>query len=194
MSSGIPPKFKVIILGDTGVGKTSIALRRVEDVFEIKRIPTVGLSHLHCPATVDGSVVELLIWDTAGQEQFAQLVPMYARGAHVCIIVASILNSDSCDNIPVWKDRLHASGEKPPIIVAINKMDLLEGAPMTMEGIKEQLDGFEYLYFVSAKSGDCIEQLFNEAARLAVKYNLPGPDPGVVLNQTASQKKEESCC
>jgi small GTP-binding protein len=190
-------KFKVILLGDTGVGKTSIALRRVDDQFEIKRMPTIGTSHLHCPATVDGEQVELLIWDTAGQEQFAQLVPMYCRGASVCIIVASIVNSDSCDNIPVWRDRLYESGDKPPIIIAINKMDLLEGAPMTMEEIREQLEGFEFLYFVSAKSGDCIEQLFYEAARLAMSRKAPASVPGVTLAET--QKGEEKveqggCC
>jgi small GTP-binding protein len=194
MSLGDARKFKVILLGDTGVGKTSIALRRVEDVFEIKRMPTIGTSHLHCPATAEGEVVELLLWDTAGQEQFAQLVPMYCRGADVCIIVASIVNSDSCDNIPVWRDRLYASGGKPPIIIAINKMDLIEGAPLTMDGIREQLTEFEYLYFVSAKSGDCIEQLFYEVARLAITNGNQSFDKGVPLTENAKQEEADGAC
>jgi hypothetical protein len=73
-------------------------------------------------------------------------------------------------------------------------MDLLEGAPMTMEEIRGQLEGFEYLYFVSAKNGDCIEQLFYEAARLAIKHQTPAPVAGVVLTEEAVPEETGGCC
>jgi small GTP-binding protein len=162
------PRFKVILLGDSGVGKTSLARRQVQGGFEFKMTPTVGASHLRTTVAVGGEAVELMLWDTAGQEQFASLVPMYARGAHVAVIVASIVNPDSCDNVVAWRDRLADAGGCPPLVVAINKMDLIDGAPLDVPALKEQLAGFPVLYFVSARSGDGIEQLFLSVAQLAL--------------------------
>lgn len=159
---------KVILLGDAGVGKTSIARRRVENAFDFKMASTVGAAHVRFKVRVNDVDVGLMLWDTAGQEQFASLVPMYARGAQVCVIVGSIVNPDSIGHIFLWRDRLSSAGERPPIVVAINKVDLIEGAPMTIEGIKERLAEFKYLCFVSARNGDGIEQLFVEVAQLAL--------------------------
>jgi small GTP-binding protein len=162
-------KFKVILLGDTGVGKTSIARRQSQDAFDFKMTPTVGASHLRATVMLDDQPVDLLLWDTAGQEQFVSLVPMYARGANVCIIVGSIMNPDSCDHIPLWRERLFDAGERPPIITAINKIDLLDGAPLTIEALKAKLTSFPSLYFVLARTGDAIASLFTEVAQMALK-------------------------
>jgi small GTP-binding protein len=162
-------KFKVILLGDTEVGKTSIARRQAHGTFDFKMTPTVGASHLRASMTINKQEIDLMLWDTAGQEQFAALVPMYARGAHVCIIVGSIVNPDSFEHISLWRDRLFDTGERPPIIVAINKMDLLDGAPLSIEDVKGKLTEFPSLYFVSARTGDCVDHLFTEVAQLALK-------------------------
>jgi 50S ribosomal subunit-associated GTPase HflX len=94
---------------------------------------------------------------------------MYARGANVCIIVGSIVHPDSIEHIRLWRDRLFDSGEHPPIVIAINKIDLLEGAPLTIESVKVKLTDFPSPYFVSARTGDCIEGLFTEVAQLALR-------------------------
>jgi small GTP-binding protein len=172
-------KFKVILLGDTGVGKTSIARRQSQDTFDFKMTPTVGASHLRAAVQLDDQAVDLLLWDTAGQEQFVALVPMYARGANVCIIVGSIMNPDSCDHIPVWRDRLFDAGERPPIVAAINKIDLLEGAPLTIEAVKAKLAAFPSLYFVSAKTGDSIPGLFTEVAQIALRGKDAAKAPSI---------------
>jgi small GTP-binding protein len=161
-------KFKVVLLGDTGVGKTSIARRKAQDTFDFQIAPTVGASHLRTSVEISNQNVDLLLWDTAGQEQFVSLVPMYARGANVCIIVGSIVNPESLDHIPLWRDRLFDSGERPPVIVAVNKVDLLDTAPLTIEAVKGKLGGFASLYFVSARTGACIDDLFNDVARIAL--------------------------
>jgi small GTP-binding protein len=186
-----PSRFKVILLGDTGVGKTSIARRQAQGTFEFKMTPTVGASHLRATMAVGSEQVDLLLWDTAGQEQFASLVPMYARGAHVCIIVASIVNPDSCDNITLWQERLLESGENPPIIVAINKTDLIDGAPVRVEVLKEKLSAFPSLYFVSARTGDCIEQLFTDVAQRAVRGREQERATNVDLQENT---QAQGCC
>jgi small GTP-binding protein len=184
------PKFKVIILGDTGVGKTSIARRRVQNTFDFKMNSTVGASHLRLKISVGGQDADLMLWDTAGQEKFSALVPIYARGAHVCLIVASIVHPDSIDNVALWRDRLEAAGEKPPIIVAVNKLDLAEGAPVGIEEVRQRLSQFPILYFVSARTGYCIQELFIEVAQAALGMQA-------IEDAEAMPKKNgspQSCC
>jgi GTPase SAR1 family protein len=110
-------------VGDTGVDESSIARRQSQGTFGFKMRPTVSASHFRATMTIGSERVDLMLWDTAGQAQFASPVPMYARGAHVCIIVASIVNLDSCDNITLWQDRLPESGENPPIVIARNETE-----------------------------------------------------------------------
>lgn len=163
-------RYKVILLGDAGVGKTSIAKRQTQGSFDFKMNPTVGAAHLKSTLNVDGRDIELMIWDTAGQEQFASLVPMYSRNAHVCILVGSIVNTDSIQHLTLWRERLYSSGEKPPIIVAINKVDLVDGAPMTTDDVRLQCGKeFPNIYFVSARTGDSIDELFTAVATEAMK-------------------------
>jgi small GTP-binding protein len=158
-----PPRFKVILLGDASVGKTSIARRQTHGVFEFKMTSTVGVDHLVTEIEIDGQKMKLMLWDTAGQEQFASLVPMYVHGAHVCIIVASLVDPDSCAHLETWHEMLRQSGDDPPIIVAINKIDLIDGAPLTEEEIRTKYGKtFPDMFFVSARTGDSITELFQE--------------------------------
>jgi small GTP-binding protein len=185
-------KFKVILLGDASVGKTSIAVRHCTGIFEFKMISTVGVSHLTSTVTVQDREVKLMLWDTAGQEQFSALVPMYARGAQVCIIVASVLDLTSIDHIELWEERLHESGESPPVIVAINKIDMLDGAPTNIDSIREKLgDRYPALFFVSARTGDSIYELFYEVALTVLRSEV-----GPVIAPKISLKDEEpaGCC
>jgi small GTP-binding protein len=190
--AGPIPKYKVIILGDTGVGKTSIVRRQALNTFDFKMVPTLGAAHIRCPMTLGDRSLELMLWDTAGQERFSSLVPMYARDADVCIIVASIVSPDSCENVLVWRDRLLDSGEKPPVVVAINKMDLADGAPVTADQLKASLSSFTSIYFVSARTGECIEQLFVEVAGLAAA-NKASEQPVEMVMDVEKNKKEDGC-
>lgn len=161
--------FKVILLGDTGVGKTSIIIRKMQKTFSFQMTPTVGASHIKSVVELDGKEsVELKIWDTAGQEQFTSLVPMFARNTDVCIIVASITDPASIEHIETWKERLYDAGERPPIFYAINKIDLDfadSDSRHEVDKLKEQLSQkYQNLFFVSAKNGTDIETLFEAVA------------------------------
>ncbi|KAK8847957.1 hypothetical protein M9Y10_019008 [Tritrichomonas musculus] len=185
--------FKIIILGDTGVGKTSLALRQCRNQFSFHMTPTVGTTHLKTVIKVNNKLVELKIWDTAGQEQFASLVSMYARGANACIIVGSFVDQGSLTNIETWCERLHAAGEDPPIIIAINKIDMEEGSLISTDQIREMfMSKFPNLFFVSAKRGDGVNELFTCAADEALKANITQKkDSGVKLDES---QKRNSCC
>ena len=191
------PSFKVIVLGDSGVGKTSLANRQSKGQFTIQMTPTIGTSHMKTIVSVTGVDVELKIWDTAGQEQFASLVSMYARGANVCILVASFIDQSSIENLDIWKDRLFAAGENPPIIVAINKVDLQDGAPMTLESLRDLYsEKYPNLFFVSARTGDGVNELFAQVATEALKIYKNEENKKILnLNENNNiEKKKNGCC
>lgn len=188
------PSFKLIILGDSGVGKTSLAVRQCRGQFSFQMTPTVGTSHLKTIVRVANREVELKIWDTAGQEQFASLVSMYARGAQACVIVGSFVDHVSIENIDTWRERLNDAGENPPIIVAINKTDMHEGAPSTQDEIRESLgERYPNLFFVSAKTGEGVESLFASAAAEALQLEKKREKAeSVDVSQTS--KEGRGCC
>jgi small GTP-binding protein len=185
-------RYKVILIGDASVGKTSIARRQANGVFDFKMMSTVGVDHLVSTIEIDNRQIKLMLWDTAGQEQFAALVPMYVRGAHACIIVASVVDPDSCAHMETWMQLLQKSGENPPVIVAINKTDLLEGAPLSIEQIKTQYGRiFPTMFFVSARTGDSILPLFQQVGIAAINHGQ-----GAKIEKAPVPKGEggEGCC
>jgi small GTP-binding protein len=187
-------RFKVILIGDASVGKTSIARRQANGVFDFKMMSTVGVDHLVSTIEIDGRPIRLMLWDTAGQEQFASLVPMYVRGAHACVIVASVVDPDSCAHMEEWLRLLQKSGENPPVIVAINKTDLLDGAPITTEEIRAKYGGtFPTMFFVSARTGDSILPLFQQVGMAAIDRGTASR----ALERGPVEKKENgdgACC
>ncbi|OHT15232.1 small GTP-binding protein [Tritrichomonas foetus] len=190
------PSYKMIILGDTGVGKTSLAMRQCRGQFSFQMMPTVGTSHMKTIVNVGGSDIELKIWDTAGQEQFASLVSMYARNSQICLIVASFVDPTSIDNIKIWHDRLLDAGENPPIVVAINKQDMEVGAPMTNDQIRDAIgEKYANVFFVSAKTGDGVESLFVSAATEAHKSMIEQNNKnGVLISEKAQSNRSNSGC
>ena len=174
--------FKAIVLGDSGVGKTSLVIKQCQDTFSFQRAPTIGTSHIKTVIPINDYDVELKIWDTAGQEQFAALVSMYARGAQVCIFVASIIDSGSIKHIETWQERLKEAGEDPPFIVAINKTDMMTETTPSVDQIREEYSQkYPNMFFVSAKTGDCVHELFAAAAQEAL----------AAMQTKESQKAEE---
>jgi small GTP-binding protein len=185
-------KFKVIIVGDVSVGKTSLARRQAFNSFEFKMESTVGIDHLTTTLHVQDQAVKLLLWDTAGQEQYKSLVPVYSRGAQVCVLVGYIVDPDSVASLEMWQERVRDENKDVPIVVAINKTDLREGAPMTMDGIREKCHPlFPDIFFVSARTGDLVPQLFQQVALAAM--HGPGwvDDPALTPVRQASDR---SCC
>ena len=188
--------FKLIVLGDSGVGKTSLVIRQTRGQFSYSMAPTIGASHMKTVIPIDDYDVELKIWDTAGQEQFASLVPMYARDSNACILVASYFDPASIKNLESWQERLRDANENPPFVVAINKTDMTEGAPMTYEEIREQYgEKYPNLFFVSAKTGDSVNELFACAAQEALKaYHEKQSSETIDIAKPQQAKEKKGCC
>jgi small GTP-binding protein len=134
--------------------------------------PTIGANHQQKRVVLDDREIDLFIWDTAGQEQFRSLTPLYARSACVAILTISITDRRSFDNIDRWVDILTTSTEDiPPIVVAANKIDLRGNAELSNEEIENECRSrFAGLFFVSALTDEGINNLFTFAAQVGYRF------------------------
>merc|ERR1711998_420238 len=106
-------KLKVVLLGDSAVGKSSIVLRFVRGEFTPNSLPTVGAAFLIQTINKDDKTIKLEIWDTAGQEKFHGLAPLYYHGAHMALLVYDITDYNSFVKAKSWVEELqqHASDD-----------------------------------------------------------------------------------
>ena len=125
MSKGYDYLFKLLLTGDVGVGKTSLLLRFADDNFNTCLLPTIGIDFKIKTIKLDGKVIKLQIWDTAGGERFCVITPAYYRGANGIIIVYDVTDQRSFDHVEHWladSDK-HASSNVHKLLIG-NKCDL----------------------------------------------------------------------
>ncbi|KAI5845997.1 ras-like protein Rab7 [Tricharina praecox] len=168
--------LKVIILGDSGVGKTSLMNQYVNKKFSPSYKATIGADFLTKEVILDDRSVTLTIWDTAGQERFQSLGVAFYRGADCCVLVYDVNSAASFEHINSWRDEflIQASPRDPesfPFVMLANKIDLGEGKRQVPRKRalaychqKGQLPYFE----CSAKEGEGVEQAFEAIARNAL--------------------------
>jgi small GTP-binding protein len=172
--------IKLVLLGDSGVGKSSVALRFVSDKFEHYTDTTIGGSYLSKTMEIDSSSglstrkVIFKIWDTAGQEKFHSLVPMYYRGAGAAILVYDITRPETLSSLKQWVDELKRNGPKD-IILALcgNKADLVGDRRITEAKAKHFADEIGAFYIeASARDDTNIYRLFHTiAVRVSSLHN-----------------------
>ena len=181
--------FKLIVMGDTCVGKTSLVNRFCYSKFDDRVPMTVGVAGVTMNMVIRGQPVELKIWDTAGQEQYSALIPMFSRGSNACVLVADVMNSASIDNLRKWHEILLETTSDTPVVIALNKMDLL---PSITDGVKivdKVLESFSKVMLVSAKSGEGVEGMFRLAATMALDSRTKSPD-----RLQIGSKNDDKCC
>ncbi|XP_004521051.1 ras-related protein Rab-21 [Ceratitis capitata] len=164
--------FKVVLLGEGCVGKTSIVLRYVEDKFNPQHISTLQASFLTKKLTLeDGSRAHLNIWDTAGQERFHALGPIYYRGSHGAILVYDITDEDSFQKVKNWvKELKRMLGAEIVITIVGNKTDLEAQRTVEQNVAIEYADSVGAHYFeTSAKANEGIEELFTALTQLMMQ-------------------------
>ncbi|XP_067682319.1 uncharacterized protein [Haliotis asinina] len=117
--------FKLVLVGDTGVGKSCLMTRFADDTFSFDTKTTVGVDFKIKTVFVDGKIIKLQIWDTAGQERYRSFSSNFFRGAHGIILVYSITSKDSFDSVPSWVETVNKSAPVDVSTLLIgNKSDL----------------------------------------------------------------------
>jgi len=169
--------LKVIILGDSGVGKTSLMNQYVNKKFSASYKATIGADFLTKEVHVDDRLVTMQLWDTAGQERFQSLGVAFYRGADCCVLVYDVNNSKSFDTLDSWRDEflIQASPRDPdlfPFVVLGNKIDVEESKRMISQKramtFCQSKGGIPY-FETSAKEAINVEQAFEVIARNALQ-------------------------
>ncbi|XP_047451938.1 ras-related protein Rab-8B-like [Mugil cephalus] len=165
--------FKLLLIGDSGVGKTCLLFRFSEDSFNTTFISTIGIDFKIRTIELDGKRVKLQIWDTAGQERFRTITTAYYRGAMGIMLVYDICNEKSFENIKNWIRNIeeHASSDVEKMILG-NKCDMTDRRQVSKDrGEKLAIDyGVKFLE-TSAKSGLNVEEAFYTMGR-DILHNL----------------------
>ncbi|EEC50446.1 predicted protein [Phaeodactylum tricornutum CCAP 1055/1] len=186
--------FKLVLLGDTAVGKSCLVVRFVRDEFFEFQEPTIGAAFLTQTVQLDDATVKFEIWDTAGQERYRSLAPMYYRGASAAIVVYDITNPDSFTGAKSWVKELQRRGD-PNVVIALagNKADLETRRAVEFEEANAyaQENGILHLE-TSAKNANNVKSLFIEIAKTLPK-NAPQPEKEAfpILQQ---QQETRNCC
>ncbi|KAM9377470.1 ras-related protein Rab-8B [Pholidichthys leucotaenia] len=165
--------FKLLLIGDSGVGKTCLLFRFSEDSFNTTFISTIGIDFKIRTIELDGKRVKLQIWDTAGQERFRTITTAYYRGAMGIMLVYDICNEKSFENIKNWIRNIeeHASSDVEKMILG-NKCDMTDRRQVSKDrGEKLAIDyGVKFLE-TSAKSSINVEEAFYTMGR-DILHNL----------------------
>mmetsp|Transcript_23589 Transcript_23589/g.35331 ORF Transcript_23589/g.35331 Transcript_23589/m.35331 type:complete len:206 (+) Transcript_23589:89-706(+) len=170
--------FKLVIIGDAGVGKSSLLLRFTEDNFSTNYISTIGVDFRFRTLNIKKKIVKLQIWDTAGQERFRTITSAYYRGADGVILVYDVTSMDSFKHVEDWLEQVnkYASEDTAKLIVG-NKADLVEDKKVRSEealefGKKFNIDVIE----TSAKTADNVDKAFNRLGEQLIETRGDVPD------------------
>jgi len=158
--------YKVVLLGDSSVGKSSIVSRFTRDEFYEFKEPTIGAAFHSSSIVLDNNItVKMELWDTAGQERYRALAPMYYRGAKAAFIVYDITNKGSIDSAKSWIKEVIIKGEPGCVLVLLgNKMDI-PNRHIDYDDVISFANANNILFSeVSAKTGENINKIFTEVA------------------------------
>mmetsp|Transcript_17793 Transcript_17793/g.46020 ORF Transcript_17793/g.46020 Transcript_17793/m.46020 type:complete len:210 (+) Transcript_17793:96-725(+) len=201
---GAARNVKVVVLGASGVGKSSIVSRFVHNAFAEDEQTTIGAAFASRVLTVGSTSYALRIWDTAGQEKYQSLAPMYYRGAMAAIVVFDLTHAASFRTMKHWISELTSHGPRA-IAVAIvgNKRDRLSDGmvPRAVEeaDARAYATSIDALYTeVSAKVGDGIDELFVELCMKLSPQTQISATPTFITPHSQSQRapslQQSRCC
>ena len=209
VSLGNSMEFKVVVLGDRGVGKTSLVLRFIEGFFSSTQQSTVGAFFLTKKVVLeDGVAIRMQLWDTAGQERYRAMAPMYYRNANAAVVCYDVGDESSFSKMKDWIDELkkNVPEDKIVLIIAANKIDRPDVERLVSrnrgEAFAQQCGA---LYFeTSAKNDFCVKELFQSASQRVYDIKMAtgeavaagGASSGHVLDggSAAVMKQKGVCC
>jgi small GTP-binding protein len=154
-------RFKVVMIGDSGVGKTALVNRMSDDRFAPSHVPTVGSQFVTVSLTVDANDLVFELWDTAGQEVYRSLVSFYARDAKGAFVVLDITSTSSFNGLGEWVSFIRRESPSVKILVFANKTDLAGERRVNVQDIRDFAEANAVEFFEgSAKTGENVADAF----------------------------------
>jgi Ras-related protein Rab-1A len=192
--------FKLLLIGDSGVGKSCLLLRFADDTYTESYISTIGVDFKIRTIDLDAKTIKLQIWDTAGQERFRTITSSYYRGAHGIIVVYDTTDLESFNNVKQWLHEIdrYASENVNKLLVG-NKSDLTAKRAVSFDQAKEFADslGIEFIE-TSAKNSTNVEKAFMMmASQIKTRYKSQPTGTtgaGVNLQGQSVGGKSGGCC
>jgi small GTP-binding protein len=195
--------LKVVVVGDSGVGKTCLLLRYVRDVYDPDTQPTLGVEFMTKIIETERHRIQLQLWDTAGQELFRSVTRGYYRGSAGAFLVFDISNHDSFDHIGRWLHDVKEVARSDVVTILLgNKVDLEAQRDVTREEAEEFARANKMKYFeTSAKTGGQIAEAIQSIVAVIEKFVAdgayevtPNPDEGQFLPDEAQEQSGGCSC
>ena len=199
--------IKIVTLGDSMVGKTSIVYRYFENKFNESILSTIGIDFKTKYIKVRDASVKVLIWDTAGQEKFRNIAKQYYQGANGVLLVFDVSDRKSFERIEYWINEIKQNNkiDSMYLVIVANKIDLINKRVVTKEEAEKYAEKNNISYFeVSAKTGEGVHEMFNNITKGTIdKIFNESQNQSILedrkqifsyLDDTTLIKKDRHCC
>lgn len=207
--------FKIVIIGDSGVGKTNIITRYTRNEFDLSLKSTIGVEFSTKKVNINDKIIKMQFWDTTGQERYRAITSSYYRGVHGIVLVFDISNYASFENINNWINEINSNCElNIPILLIGNKLDLEIKRQVPKEKAIELSNKYNFIFIeTSALSGEniqiSIDELINKIYSMhgekkinnQIENKTTNSDENKTINLNKSSnnpinnsKKELNCC
>ena len=197
MDQGYEFLYKILLIGDSGSGKTSVLNRFIDKSFNEKYIPTVGIDFRTKIIDQDGKKIKLQIWDIAGQTRFRNVTSSFYRGAVGVVIVYDVTDKKSFENVSHWLNEIDRYSNKDSVNILLgNKNDLIENKKVNygdanIFSVNNNLNFFE----TSAKNGDNIDKCFEELVYLIQNKIVKNEEDNIIkLQKNVKNIKNKKSC
>lgn len=179
---------KLVLIGESCVGKSSIVTRYIKNIFINDQSSTIGAAFITSKIVLDDCIIKFDIWDTAGQERYHSLAPLYYRNASVVFVVFDITSTSSFAQAKSWVNELKINLENALIVLVGNKIDMKYAMRVNQDSINDFVNTNNIKYIeTSAKTNHNIQYLFNDTAERVPKKKT------IIDNVKIDNKENRQC-